>query len=220
MFLAKRSNSRMKNVIISLLVAVLLFVGINIGFKIVYPIDYTEYINKYSSEYKVDPYLVAAIINVESKYDVKAKSQKEARGLMQISSTTGQWASKELGFENFTLDCLYDPETNIRIGCWYINVLNEEFNGNLKLVLAAYNGGSGNVNKWLKDSQYSQDGENLNYIPFKETEDYVKNVLKNHSMYKKIHKNAFELGQNVLDSLLGNSIIILKRMLKQFLVNI
>jgi len=194
--------------------------GINIGLKLVYPLHYTEYIIKYSNEYEIDPHLVAAIINVESNYDVNAKSQKEARGLMQISPNTGKWASGKLNIEDFSLESLYIPQINIQIGCWYINVLNEEFNGNLKLVLAAYNGGSGNVNKWLKDKQYSIDGENLHNIPFKETDEYVKKVLKNYSMYKKIYKNTFQQGQNKLDSLLGNSIIILKKMLKQFLANI
>lgn len=210
----------MKKIFIITLFILLLFMGINIGLKLVYPLHYTEYIIKYSNEYEIDPHLVAAIINVESNYDVNAKSQKEARGLMQISPNTGKWASGKLNIEDFSLESLYIPQINIQIGCWYINVLNEEFNGNLKLVLAAYNGGSGNVNKWLKDKQYSIDGENLHNIPFKETDEYVKKVLKNYSMYKKIYKNTFQQGQNKLDSLLGNSIIILKKMLKQFLANI
>lgn len=210
----------MKKIIIIILFILLLFMGISIGLKLVYPLHYTEYIIKYSSEYEIDPHLVAAIINVESNYDVNAKSQKEARGLMQISPTTAKWASNKLNMEDFSLESLYNPKTNIQIGCWYINVLNEEFNGNLKLILAAYNGGSGNVNKWLKNDEYSKDGENLHNIPFKETDEYVKKVLKNYSMYKKIYKNTFEQGQNKLDSLLGNSIIILKKMLKQFLANI
>ena len=210
----------LKNVIISLLVALLLFIGINIGLKMVYPIDHTEYIIKYSNEYELDPYLIASIINVESKYDIKAKSKKDARGLMQITPKTGQWASRELNLQDYSVESLYNPETNIKIGCWYINVLNEEFNGNLKLVLAAYNGGSGNVKSWLNNSEYSFDGENLDHIPFKETEDYVEKVLKSHSMYKKIYKNTFKQGLNTFDSLLGNSLIALKKIIKQFLLNI
>lgn len=210
----------LKNVIISLLVALLLFIGINIGLKMVYPIDHTEYIIKYSNEYELDPYLIASIINVESKYDIKAKSKKDAWGLMQITPKTGQWASRELNLQNYSVESLYNPETNIKIGCWYINVLNQEFNGNLKLVLAAYNGGSGNVKSWLNNSEYSFDGENLDHIPFKETEDYVEKVLKNYKMYKKIYKKIITHGLNTFDSLLGNCLITLKKIVKQFLVNI
>lgn len=210
----------LKNVIISLLVALLLFIGINIGLKMVYPIDHTEYIIRHSNNYELDPYLVASIINVESNYDIKAKSKKDARGLMQITPKTGQWASRELNLQNYSLESLYNPEINIKIGCWYLNVLNQEFNGNLKLVLAAYNGGSGNVKSWLDNSEYSFDGENLDRIPFKETEEYVEKVFKNYKMYKKIYKKTFNHGLNNFDSLLGNSLITLKKIVKQFLLNI
>ncbi len=72
--------------------------------KITYPLGYLDLIKKYSKEYNVDPYLVAAIINVESRYDKEAISSKKARGLMQISPTTGEWAAQELAIEDFTLE--------------------------------------------------------------------------------------------------------------------
>ena len=66
---------------------------------------------------------------------------------------------------------IFKPQDNIRIGCWYLNRLYREF-GDLDLVIAAYNGGSGNVKKWLADEEFSSDGENLETIPFKETASY------------------------------------------------
>ena len=153
-----------------------------------YPIAYENIIVKYSEEYDIDPYLVASIINVESKYDKNAISKKEARGLMQISPQTGQWASEVLNIDNYSEEILYDPDTNIRIGAWYINTLNKEFNGKEDLILAAYNAGSGNVSKWLRQNESSTDGENLNYIPFKETRDYLNRVKLSYKIYSSIYK--------------------------------
>lgn len=165
--------------------------GVFIYIKITYPLGYLDLIDKYSNEFNVDPYLVAAIINVESRYDKEAISPKEARGLMQISTITGEWASKELSLEGFSLEKLFEPETNIMIGTWYLKVLSEEFGNNLQLILAAYNGGSGNVSKWLESEEYSRDGLVLTKIPFKETEEYIKKVEKNIKIYKIIYKSQF-----------------------------
>src|SRR5699024_5585468 len=114
------------------------------------------------------PYLIASIINVESRYDKLAVSHKEAKGLMQISPQTGQWASEVLEIKNYSEQDLFEPDLNIQIGTWYINRLLDEFNGNMDLVLAAYNAGSGNVSKWISDEEYCSDGINLDKIPFKE----------------------------------------------------
>lgn len=176
--------------------------------KITYPLGYLDLIKKYSNEYNVDPYLVAAIINVESRYDKEAISSKKARGLMQISPTTGEWAAEELAIEDFTLEKLFEPEINIRIGTWYLKVLSEEFDNNLQLILAAYNGGSGNVSKWLGNKDYSKDGLVLSKIPFKETEEYIKKVERNLKIYRIIYKSQFNkrslYGENYLIGFMHN----------------
>lgn len=155
--------------------------------KIIYPVYHKEIIFKYASQYRVDPYLVAAIIRVESKFYHKAQSVKGARGLMQISPVTGRWAARELGIEDYTSEKLFDPETNIMIGCWYLSVLEKEFGGNFRTIIAAYNGGSGNVSRWLQDPRYSRDGENLHYIPYKETREYVEKVLRDYRIYRRLY---------------------------------
>ncbi|MFZ5965961.1 MAG: lytic transglycosylase domain-containing protein [Bacillota bacterium] len=156
--------------------------------KLLYPIHYRDLIIKYTTEYELDPFLIAAIIRTESKFNKKAQSIKEARGLMQIAPITGAWASKELGIDNYQEEMLFEPETNIRIGCWYINQLFHEFNGDIKLVLAAYNGGSGNVRKWLGDKKYSADGKTLSDIPFQETKLYVEKVSKSYKIYRALYR--------------------------------
>lgn len=153
-----------------------------------YPIHYKDSIWKYSKEYNLDPYLISAVIRVESKFYEKAESTKNAKGLMQISPITGKWASKELGIDYYNEDSLFIPDTNIKIGCWYIDQLRNEFKGDLYLILAAYNGGSGNVAKWLKNPEYSEDGKKLKKIPFLETKIYVEKVMKNYKIYKAIYR--------------------------------
>lgn len=157
-----------------------------------YPLKYDEIILKYSKEFGLDPYLVRALINVESHYNASAESSKDAKGLMQITPQTGKWAAQTLGINNFKEDMLFNPEINIRIGCWYLYSLKQEFKidneePDLILLLAAYNGGSGNVRKWLKNKQYSQTGTSLDQIPFKETEQYVKKVMMHYKIYKWIY---------------------------------
>lgn len=153
-----------------------------------YPIGYTSLIVKYSNQYDIDPYLIASIINIESKYDKDALSNKDARGLMQIGPQTGKWASEVLEIKDYNEDLLFDPETNIKIGTWYIRTLFKEFDENLDLVLAAYNAGSGNVKKWLNDEKYCSDGSNLYIIPFKETDDYLVKVKESYKIYSTLYK--------------------------------
>ena len=155
--------------------------------KYVFPYKYSEYVNKYSEEYELDPYLVLAVIKTESNFDENAVSIKEAKGLMQIMDSTGEWVAKELNINNFNASMMFEPEINIRMGCWYLKNLEEEFDEKMDLVLAAYNGGSGNVNKWLSHEEYSKDGENLDYIPFPETKKYVDKVKANYQIYKYLY---------------------------------
>ena len=151
---------------------------------LLYPRKYYVYVEKYADEYNLDENLVYSIIKAESKFDENAVSRRGAKGLMQIADITRDWAIEELEL-NDDID-IYDPETNIRIGCWYLNTLYKEF-GKTDLVIAAYNGGSGNVKKWLSDEEYSKDGENLHIIPFSETDKYLKKVNKFYVQYKMLY---------------------------------
>lgn len=158
--------------------------------RMVYPLKYEEYVYKYSSVNnpdKPDPYLVFAVIKAESNFKDTATSNKNAMGLMQITEETGEWIATKLGITGFHTNDLYDPETNIRFGCWYLNNLMREFD-NEDLVIAAYNGGRGNVKEWLKNPKYSNTGSNLDKIPFKETDGFLKKVKHYKSLYIKIYQ--------------------------------
>lgn len=157
--------------------------------KQLYPIKYQEDVYRYSNEYKIDPILVLAIIKVESNFNKYAVSNKDAKGLMQVTDKTGAWASESLDIKNFSPSNLYDQQTNIRIGCWLLNRLRSEFDGNILLAITAYNSGSGRVKEWLKDKNLSDDGQTLNKIPFSETENYVKKVQKAYGILKYIYES-------------------------------
>jgi len=178
-----------RKIIKILCVVILAFVLINIKtiFKMFYPVKYENQILKYSQKYNVDPALIVAVMRAESNFDDKATSSRGAYGLMQIMPDTGTWIAENMKLKDFNVEKLYDDELNIDMGCWYINNLNTEFNGNIDLVLAAYNGGRGNVQKWLKDSKYSSDGKTLTVIPFEETDKYVKKVKTNYNVYMKLY---------------------------------
>lgn len=156
--------------------------------KMLYPLYFKDTIIAYSNEYKLPPPLVAAVIKTESKFNVFAESNKGARGLMQITPPTGKWIAEKLDIESYSDDMLFDPEVNIRFGCWYLRHLLNYYDNNMTLTFAAYNGGRGNVDKWLQNEELSKDGKNLDTIPFEETKNFVIRVNNSYKMYKKLYK--------------------------------
>lgn len=156
-----------------------------------YRLDYPEQIKRCSAEFSLDPYLVAAIIHCESGNRAGIVSPKGAVGLMQIMPDTGAWIAEKVEFADYTEAMLKDPDINIRLGCWYLQYLTDRFGGVRGHILAAYNAGPGNVQKWLEDEDRSQDGVLVN-IPFSETSGYVEKVERAHEKYKKLY--ADELG--------------------------
>ncbi|MEW8993175.1 lytic transglycosylase domain-containing protein [Clostridium sp.] len=187
-----KSNRRIRKIILIIVIAIIIIVNFKVILKNFFPLEYEKSIIEYSEMYNVDPNLVAAVINTESKFVVDASSSKGAIGLMQIMPETGKWIAEKLELTNFKEEIIADPEMNIRMGTWYLKKLSDDFNGDYILILAAYNGGPGNVTKWLEDEKYSSDGENLHKIPFKETKDYVRRVRFNH----KIYRYLYNLGEN------------------------
>ena len=172
-------------VLLAIFVAVLgILGGYQTSQKFKYPVAYADYIVKYSKANDLDPFLVMAVIKVESNFVPEAHSGV-AGGLMQLTEETAEWNAKELGI---TTEYDYmDPETNIRFGCHYLRHLIDVY-GNIDTALAAYNGGMGNVYSWLNDSRYSDDGVTLKYIPFSETRNYVVKVNSSWKHYKEMYQ--------------------------------
>lgn len=136
--------------------------------RYIYPLRYEESIVRYSVEHGVDPYLVISVIKVESNFSPKVVSKQGAIGLMQLMPKTALWAAEKMEIKNIKVEDLQNPDLNIRIGAWYLASLLDEFNGNITLALAAYNGGRGNVAKWIQKGRLEQKQEAE--IPFRKRE--------------------------------------------------
>lgn len=154
-----------------------------------HPLYYADTITAYADAQELDPALVAAVILCESSYDPKAESRLGARGLMQLMPDTAEWVAHKLGEDgaDYSFDNLYDPQTNIRFGTWYLGYLSRRFNGDATKIVCAYHAGQGNVDSWLKNPQYSSDGVTLDVIPTQDTATYASRVLRARDIYCKYY---------------------------------
>lgn len=151
-----------------------------------HPRTYAEYVEKYSRMYGVPEEVIFATIRTESNFVSNAVSSAGAVGLMQLMPDTFLWLCEKNG-EELDAGMLYDPETNIRYGTYYLAYLYSEF-GLWETVYAAYNCGPGRVKEWQTNEDYADENGVLINIPFKETAGYVKKVSKTVAIYKKLYK--------------------------------
>src|SRR5437763_10323612 len=126
-------------------------------------IPFGNIIHAKATKYDVDPALVAAVVETESRFKSNARSQVGARGLMQLMPKTGRW----MGAHN-----LYNADQNVDAGAKYLKYLNTRFDGNLTKTIAAYNAGEGNVRRYN------------GVPPFRETRSYVKKVMSKYEKRK------------------------------------
>lgn len=167
-----------------ILMLVFAVVSCNMFFNIKRAVKYYPTIEKYCKEYKVDSLLAISVMKVESNFNPNAKSKKGAIGLMQIMPQTGKDVAEQYLNMDFTEDKLYEPDFNIMIGVYYIKILADMFDGNINLVLASYNAGLGNVQKWrIENPIIEYDPEE---VPFKETKKYVAKINKIYGQLKKV----------------------------------
>lgn len=156
-----------------------------------HPIYCKDIIEKYAGEYNLDPAYVCAIVLNESSFRADAESGVGARGLMQVMPDTALWVAGKLGRTNFQPDQLFQPETNIQFGCWYLNYLSQLFSGDPVLVTSAYHAGQGTVKSWLQDKALSADGISipLESLPDGPTKSYAKKVTSDYGIYKALFYN-------------------------------
>lgn len=156
--------------------------------KFFYPFPHKDLVVKYSKEYKVDQYMVLALIRRESKFYPHARSKVGAKGLMQIMPETGSWIANQLGWVDYSEEKLYLPEYNIPMGIWYLAYLDKTFNGDIIKVLAAYNAGENKVYNWLEKRIWTGQLKDIEQIPYEETRRYIDRVLLDYQIYKRIYK--------------------------------
>ena len=154
--------------------------------RAIYPLEYEDIVEKYATEYGLQASLVYGVIQTESHFKPDAQSPVGAKGLMQLMDATYEWVQTRIAGDPEPAERVFDPEVNIRCGCKVLQIVLKEFEVT-ETALAAYNAGSGNVSKWLKNTEYSDDGVTLKYIPVEETRNYVKRVLKAQKMYQTIY---------------------------------
>ncbi len=157
-----------------------------------YPLEYQPLVEKYAADYNLQPAFVAAIILNESSFDPLAVSSVGARGLMQLMPDTAEWVAGKLKVNSYTFDRMWDPESNIRFGCWYLNYLSSLFRGDPVCVACAYHAGQGTVTSWLSDPLISSDGITLSLDRLIDgpTKTYAGRVTKAYGIYQVLYYEA------------------------------
>jgi soluble lytic murein transglycosylase len=151
-----------------------------------YPFPYLREIEKWSTERKLNPLLVTALMRQESRFEAKIKSVADATGLMQVLPSTAKWIAPQIkvDFKNINLE---NPNDNIMLGTWYLGHTHDQYNNNSLLAIASYNAGPGNVSKWLQTLTTQDPDEFVEQIPFDETKNYVRQVFGNYWNYLRLY---------------------------------
>jgi soluble lytic murein transglycosylase len=179
---------KLKNIFALALLIIIIFVLLdvvkiqNIIQENLYPRKYEEIVSKYSKEYDVEEELIYAIIKAESNFKTNAVSNKEAMGLMQLVYSTAEEVAQKIDI-SIEKEQLLEPEINIMLGTKYISILITKYNC-VPVALAAYNAGSGNVDKWIEEGTIQSDGSDIENVPYTETNNYVRKILRDYKIYK------------------------------------
>ena len=147
-----------------------------------YPLRYSTIVRTHADENHIDPALLAAVIETESKFNADARSSAGAVGLMQLTPTTARGIAEYTHGTKFRLSDLTNPDINVRYGAWYLRRLLDKYKDE-RLALAAYNAGQQNVDAWRSAGKG---------IQFPETRDYVNKVERLKTIYRRTY--AKQLG--------------------------
>lgn len=156
------------------------------------PLRHEDIIRKQARDKQLDPALIAAVIYAESHFRDNQRSAAGAEGLMQLTPATAKYIARKSGGIRFELDDLATPEVNIAYGTYYLRYLMNRYDSDETLVLAAYNGGEGNVDQWVSATDRSNGSLAIDDIPFPETRSYVRRVQAAKRDYRATY--AAELG--------------------------
>ncbi|WP_051271801.1 lytic transglycosylase domain-containing protein [Shimazuella kribbensis] len=153
----------------------------------IYPLDYEDNILKSAKQTGTDPFLIMAIIRVETKFDPEKQSHVGAEGLMQLMPPTVDDAIKKGNFSPSMKQYIKVPAVNIQVGSWYLSELTKRFKGNKVAVIASYNAGPNRVQKWLNAGTWDGTRQNVQKIPYGETRHYVQRVTFFYEKYKSLY---------------------------------
>ncbi len=166
-----------------------------------YPQAFRQEVVTQSQEFGVAPEWIWSIMRAESVYKPDVISAVGARGLMQLMPYTAR-NLKRLGGEKKSEDPdLLNPGVNIQLGAQYLARLQQKFKGHLPLVAAAYNAGPHRVEGWLVNFGHLEADEFIEHIPFLETRNYVKKVVRNHTLYRRLYSKDQNLAEYLASAL-------------------
>jgi soluble lytic murein transglycosylase len=154
--------------------------------RLLYPVAARDTIVAESRRAGLDPALVAALIRQESSFNPRATSPAGARGLMQVMPAVGQSIAPAAGITSWNPALLYDPGINIEIGIRHLAPLLRS-QPDVARSLAAYNAGGSRVTRWSAKRGADDPEIFTERIPFPETRDYVKSVLRNREFYRALY---------------------------------
>ena len=157
------------------------------NYRLVYPVLVRESLIQSSKENGLDPVLVASLIRQESNFNPRATSPVGARGLMQVMPPVGRTLAKSKQIESYDDSLLYDPVVNIRLGTAHLSGLFRR-TSNIERVLAAYNAGESRVTRWVQKAGASDPEVFTERIPFVETRDYVRSIIRNQAFYSILYQ--------------------------------
>lgn len=153
-----------------------------------YPEGFSQFVGRYSTVYGLDRLLVYSLIREESRFDKKAVSVSNARGLMQLIPVTARETAGKVGISNFNLDELFIPEVNVQLGCFYLRFVLDRFDESIPLALAGYNAGPTRAEEWYGVRGHLPIDEFIEKIPFDETRFYVKRIIRSYGAYKALYE--------------------------------
>jgi soluble lytic murein transglycosylase len=157
--------------------------------QLLFPMHHWDVISAQAAKSQIDPSLVMGLIRQESAFNENACSRANARGLMQILPATASKLVRQIRIPRFSAKKLFQPETNIALGTYYLASLVRRY-GRIELALAAYNAGGTRVDLWLKEFGDMDMPEFVEKIPFSETRGYIKQVLSNRALYGLLTSSA------------------------------
>lgn len=183
-----------KRIIVILLLILIIFVFLFFKdnlLKMMYPKTYQEVVSLYEEKYNVEGNLIFAVIKAESNFDKDAISHRNAIGLMQLMEETAKDVAKKNGIginSDNVKEELCDVYKNIEIGTCYLATLMQRYQ-NKEVALAAYNAGIGTVDGWIEKGIIQKDGTDIENIPYKETNNYVRKILRDYKIYEDLYEN-------------------------------
>lgn len=148
-----------------------------------YPQKYSEEIELLAKEHGLDKNLVYALVKTESGFNEKAESSVGARGLMQIMEITFDTVKSWSDDEEAVFDDMFKAQKNLEYGCFLLGYLMRYYDGNEELAICAYHAGTGNVDVWLSNAEYSSDGKTLDIIPASDTAHYLEKITNAKNKY-------------------------------------